>query len=272
MKHCPTCGREIAEPASVCESCEAWAAALVQPRPDSDDFGEFQPPSEPHVPAAAGAATPSVAPGAPRRRLLVIAGSVAAVAVIAIAAGFARGGSASHVSAAPAATPAAAPAPARPAPAAPAGVQRWSTENQASWVGNRRRAAAFELAAENVVKTWFGPVRPSLIVRCTAGAMETFVFTGSPMKIEPRAEGKTVTVSVDGEPMHTERWPDSDNHDALFAPDAAAFTERLRQARTLRFGYSPHNSSDVVAEFSVNGLDALLGAASKQCSASPRPR
>jgi hypothetical protein len=269
VKQCPTCGREIAQQATVCESCEAWAAALVQTRPADDDFAEFQPPSEADPPAAVRTA-PSAAPAAPRRHGLVMAVSIAAVAVIAIAIGFARGGSAPNASAAPAAAPAPAPAAAASAPAAPAGVQRWSTENQASWVGNRRRAAAFELPAENVVKTWFGPMRPLLIVRCTAGAIEAFVFTGSPMKIEPRAEGKTVTVSVDGEPVHTERWPDSDNHDALFAPDPAAFTARLRQARTLRFGYSPHNSSDVVAEFSVSGLDPLIGAASKQCAAPPR--
>ena len=269
MKHCPTCGREIAEPASVCEACEAWAAALVQPRPADDDFGEFQPQSEPDPAPAAVPARPSAAPAPPRRRVLVIAGSVGAVAVIAMAIGFARGGSASNGSATPAGTPAAAAAPAASAPPAPAGVQRWSTENQAMWVGNRRRAAAFELPAENIVKTWFGPVRPTLVVRCTAGEIETFVFTGSSMKIEPRAEGKTVTLSVDGEPMRTERWPDSDNHDALFAPDAPAFAQRLRQARTLRFGYSPHNSADVVAEFYVNGLDALIGGASKQCTAPP---
>ena len=85
------------------------------------------------------------------------------------------------------------------------------------------------------------------------------------MKIETRAAGKTVNLAMDDEPMRTERWPDSDDHDVLFAPDSAAFTRRLVTARTLRFSYSPHNASDVVAQFSVSGLDALLKAAAKDC-------
>ena len=137
-----------------------------------------------------------------------------------------------------------------------------------TWQGNHRRGAAtFELAAENAVKTWFGPARASLVVRCTARSIEAFVVTGSPMKIEPRVDGKTVTIRVDGEPVGTQRWIDSDDHTAVFAPDAAAFVQRLRKARSFDFGYSPHNSSDVVAQFNVVGIDGLIGAASRECGA-----
>jgi hypothetical protein len=259
VKPCPTCGREITDAASVCESCDAWAAALVDTRPPDS----AEPAGEQATAASAAAATTAkrAKPGG-RRELLFIGGAAIAVALT----GFALfgGGSPSSGPVTNAATSASA-APAAPPPPAPAGVQKWSAENQAAWLGNRRRAAAFELPAENIVKTWFGPVRPSLVVRCAEHKMEAFVFVGSPMKIEPRVEGKTVTISVDGEPVRTERWPDSDDHDALFAPDSAAFTARLRQARTLRFGWSPHNSSDAVAEFYVPGLDALIGAAAKEC-------
>ena len=180
----------------------------------------------------------------------------------------ARGGSppgASGVTDAPAAHVTPAPPSAPPATA----VQRWSTENQASWL-DRRRGAAFELLSENIVKTWFGPARPTLVIRCEAQSIEAFVVTGS-LKIDPRVEGKTVTISIDGEPARTEHWTDSDDHTAIFASDAAAFTQRLRTARMLHVGYSPHNSSDVVAQFHVAGLDALFAAASKHCGASPRP-
>jgi hypothetical protein len=85
------------------------------------------------------------------------------------------------------------------------------------------------------------------------------------MKIEPHTEGKTVTISVDDEPVRTERWPDSDDHDALFAPDGAAFAQRLLHAQTLRFGYSPHNASDVVAQFHVSGLAGLIEPVAKDC-------
>ena len=138
------------------------------------------------------------------------------------------------------------------------------------WLGNRRRGAAFELASENVVKMWFGAARASLVVRCAGQNIEAFVLTRSPLKIEPRLEGKTVTVSVDGEPARTEQWMDSDDRTALFAPHPDVFVQRLRNARTFDIGYRPHNSSDVVAQFHVAGIDQLLNGAAKECAASPR--
>ncbi|HET7695897.1 MAG TPA: hypothetical protein VFK57_09335 [Vicinamibacterales bacterium] len=200
-----------------------------------------------------------------RRQITFIAAGIAAAALTGLAMS-SRGGPASGAAAAagaPAADARTAPA-AAPAPTVARPVQTWSTENQATWLGGRRRGAAFELASENVVKTWFGPARASLVVRCAAQQVEAFVVTRSPMKIVPAVDGKSVTISVDGEPARTERWTDSDDHTAVFAPDPAAFVQRLRQARTFDFGYSPHNSSDVVAQFHVSGIEGLMAAA-REC-------
>jgi len=265
VKACPTCGREVAESVSVCDSCEAWATALVAPRPDDDAARISETPA-----AEATALVPAAKPApASHRQLTWIAAGVAVVALTGFAIS-ARGGSASNASG-PVAVPAtevrSAP-PTAPAPTAAPAVQTWSTEKRVTWLGNQRRAAAtFELASENVVKTWFGPARAALVVRCTARSIEAFVVTGSPIKIEPRVDGRTVTIRVDGEPVKSQRWVDSDDHTAVFAPDAAAFVQRLRKARSFDFGYSPHNSSDVVAQFNVLGIDGLIAAASKECGA-----
>jgi hypothetical protein len=170
-----------------------------------------------------------------------------------------RGGSAPTLSAAVTAHPSAAAV--LPATSA---IQKWNADNRAFWLGNQR-GAAFELLAENKVQTWFGPTQPTLVVRCTSRTTEVFVYTRSATRIEPRVEGKTVTVSVDGEPARTERWSDSDDRVALFAPDGAAFAQRLLKAQTLRFGYSPHNSSDVVAQFHVTGLAELVEPVAREC-------
>lgn len=253
----------------MCGSCEAWAAALVEPVEDA----ETAPPEEDaavevSAPVALAKAVSAERPGTSRRHLMLVAAGVACVAVTGFAISV-RGGSA-PAAAAPTVAPAAERTPSPPAatapPAAPS-VQTWSTENRATWLGNRRRGAAFDLESENTFKTWFGPARALLVVRCTPEELDAFVVTRSPMKIEPRVEGKSVTISVDGEPLRTEQWLDSDDRTAVFAPDPAAFVERLRKARSLSFGFSPHNASDVVAQFSVAGIDALLGG-SKQCGAS----
>jgi hypothetical protein len=280
VKACPTCGREIAESVSVCDACDAWAAALAEPRPDDAEPLKTidAPTAEETAPVAAAKAAPAGRPAASRRQLTYIAAGIGVVALTGFAIS-ARGGSASDASvAAPAPAPAATgrPAPsAAPAPAAAAAtaaaataVQTWSADNRNTWLGPRVRGAAFELLSEKAVKTWSGSARPSLVVRCTPHTIEAFIVTGSPLKIEPRIEGKRVTTSVDGEPLRTEHWVDADDRTAVFAPDPAAFVQRLRNGRSLAFGYSPHNSTDVVAQFNVAGIDPLIGAAAaKECRA-----
>jgi hypothetical protein len=258
LKRCSECAREIEESATVCDGCAAWMAEHLPASADDVVKASAQEPSTRAEPTI-----PTTGSGINRRDLLLVVAVVIGAAVVTFALLFARGGPSANVSAATAAT-----APRQPAPAESSAslvLHKWSTDNRAYWLGNQRHGAAFELQADNLVQTWFGPVRPTLVVRCTARTLQTFVYTGSPMKIEPHAEGKTVTLSVDDEPAKTERWPDSDDHDALFAPDGIAFAHRLLGARSLRFGYSPHNANDVVAHFHVSGLGELLDPVAKEC-------
>jgi hypothetical protein len=139
-----------------------------------------------------------------------------------------------------------------------------------AWVGTARHSSAFELAATNEVGVWLRKVRPVLIVRCMGRNTEAFVFTDSAAKMEPQDGDHTVHVRFDGESESTERWPDSAEHDALFAPDGAAFVARLQQSRTLDFGFTPHNSDPVVAHFSVAGLAGLLEPVARQCKSGDR--
>jgi hypothetical protein len=200
----------------------------------------------------------------------VIAGGAAAAAVILIAL-MMRGGGATEATTSASAGPGGTVAPAnvRPAPAgSPAAsslTQTWSAANSAYWVGSRRKSAAFELPAESIVQVWTRSVRPTLVVRCMAQSTQVFVVTESPMKIEPQTDDHTVTYSIDGQPTVTERWPDSDEHDALFAPNGEEFAKRLMRARSFRFGFTPHNVPSVATDFNVAGLAQLLEPVSKDC-------
>jgi hypothetical protein len=115
------------------------------------------------------------------------------------------------------------------------------------------------------VAIWQGIAQPMLVVRCDAGRLQTFVYTASAIQMEAIDQNHTVRVSFDGEPDVTERWADSDDHDALFAPDGAAFALRLLTAQKLRFSYTPHNAPRAVVEFETSGLDSLIAPAAKQC-------
>jgi hypothetical protein len=258
LNQCSRCSRDIPETSTACTFCDGQAPgagvtheqALVPVRATAPD-AEVLP-----VPANHAAR---------HRELILVILAVVSGGLMVFLLLFARSGSSSStVSAAPVD----ADAISRPRLLSPKEsgftAQHWTTDNRAHWLGGMR-GAAFELLSENTVQTWFGTAQPALIVRCTSKTVQAFIYTGSAMKIEPNTEGKTVTVSIDGEAVKTERWPDADDHDALFAPDGPAFTDRLLRARTLRFGYSPHNAKDVVAHFNVAGLAELIEPAAKEC-------
>lgn len=213
--------------------------------------------------AASAPLTPEAAkPAASNRGLMIVLGAVAAIGLFAFALLSAGGSSDSGSSAAAAAAGASAPPAVRPAPSA---TQTWSTANRSFWVGNRPRSAAFELLAENRVPVWMRTVQPALVVRCMSRSIQAFVVTESALKIEAQTEDHTVTFSFDDEPEAKEQWPDSEEHDALFAPDGSAFAERVMRARSLRFSYTPHNASTVTAYFNVGGLAPLIEPASRDC-------
>lgn len=190
--------------------------------------------------------------------LAVLGAGVATLAVLA-----ARGEPAAGV----VATPASVVAPPRARP--PAAMMTRSgpgwTANDARWVGNARKSVAFELPAHNKVSVWMREVQPLLVVRCIPGGTDVFVYTGSAAMIEPQTEDHTVRFAFDDEQDVRELWPDSAEHDALFAPDGAAFARRLMDVTTFRFGFTPHNAAPVTAHFQVSGLRDRLEPAAKAC-------
>ena len=146
----------------------------------------------------------------------------------------------------------------------PAAPVKWTSAGQARWVNPSRAAAAFEVAAERPVAIWNGTVTPSLVVRCNKGRVDAFVFTSSAARIEPEDENHTVKLEFDSQPAAHDRWPDSVEHDALFAPDGRAFVEQLSSSQTLRFTFAPHNAGPAAALFDVRGLKERM-AATKAC-------
>lgn len=139
------------------------------------------------------------------------------------------------------------------------------TPNRARWVANAPRSFAFELPSHNRVAIWMREVRPVLVVRCVPETTEVFVFTQSAAMIQAQTEDHTVVFSFDDEPETRELWPDAAEHDALFAPDGAAFAKRLLNAKTMRFGFTPHNAAPVTAHFQVSGLRNLVEPTAKTC-------
>lgn len=278
MRQCAACAREIPEWARICEHCgaqvqvEEEAAATLEadlsPVESLDEPVVASPiPSPAPDPAPTQAGVAPVATTVGRRELLTFLVVAAAAGLATLAFLVVRQAAPSKVAAATHATAASRSSAETAASPAAAG---WTTEHQAQWLGNRPHSAAFELPADNTVSIWLGKIRPILVVRCVAKRTETFVFTGSAIRIEPRTEDHTVRFAFDGGGEVSERWPDSAEHDALFAPDGGAFAERVAHAQTMTFGYAPHNAAPVVAKFHVAGLARFLEPAAKECGRAAR--
>lgn len=278
MNRCLRCAREIPEAGTLCDECGQHSADRSGPvlvigassRQESADANAAAPadvqgqqpvvivtppPAMPPPPAQ-----PPLARALASRRELVIALAAFVVAGIGTL-GFLSASSASRgdaMSATEARKPTASTSPRSVA------TPKWNSGNR-YWTGNQRHAIAFELSANNKVHVWQRDAQPVLVVRCQSKRTDAFVYIESAAKLEPRDQNHTVHVRFDDGPDTSERWPDSDEHVALFAPDGAAFAHRIIAARTLRFGYTPHNAEPVVAEFNVSGLSELIEPAARQC-------
>ena len=156
----------------------------------------------------------------------------------------------------------AAPAPA--AVVAPAVVSKWNAGNH-DWLANNKKAVAFEVKSINRVAVWQGVSQPVLVVRCDAGKIQAFVYTASAIQMEPQDENHSVGIRFDDQPESSERWADSSEHDALFAPDGAAFASKIASSTKVRFSYKPHNANRAVAEFPTSGLTQAMEPVAKQC-------
>ena len=216
---------------------------------------------------ASGPEAPVPSPSAPAPKgptlghLLAIGAAVAGGGLVTLLVMTSRPAAREEAHVAGPASAAAARAAARPGAPTPA----WSSRNQARWISNPRRNAAFELEANQPVAVWLKQVRPTLVVRCMDKRTDVFVYTDSAARIEEQDENHTVRVAFDGAAGTHERWPDSVEHDALFAPDGKAMAARLLAANQMRFTFSPHNAAPVTATFEVAGLGELLKPIAKRC-------
>lgn len=255
MNRCSQCGAEITESETICDRCAYEAADPVEGQPSLQSVLAQAAPS-----ASAVGAPPRPASAGTKRVL-----GFAVLGVVAFAGTLTLARLGSEAPASPESVsvdPSTASRPAVEASAA-AGTPKW--QSNAEWVGFQKRAVAFELPANNKVPVWLRQAHPYLVVRCIGKRLDAFVYMESTAQIEPQDERHTVRLRVDDAPEVTERWQDSDEHDALFAPDGVAFAQRLTRAQVLRVGYRPHNAAPVVAEFNVGGLSEVIAPFAAQC-------
>jgi hypothetical protein len=264
MSRCLKCAQVMDRDGTLCSLCEGHVAASASVTTEDDD-ATVPGIAVPHAGDSGQGST------APERRVWSRRHTWAATATAAVAAVMAvtvigTGGSGSQNGTAGMQQASVLTAtPSRGLPSASRAVHTWTDANSARWVSNYPRSIAFELPAENTASGWMTRVRPVLVVRCLANTTDAFVFTQVSAAIEPLDDRRTVQIGFDDEVPSTERWPGSPEHDALFAPDGVSLARRIAGARTMQFGFTPHNSPPAVIDFHVAGFSEHVGSVARLC-------
>lgn len=158
--------------------------------------------------------------------------------------------------------------PARPttSPASPSPGGKW-IGNQVEGETIYEKGVSFQLDAESIPP---GGRRPNLIVRCQNTRTAVILTTWTPTVAERRSPGRAVVgLSFDGEPASRERWRESSDREALFAPDAQRLARAIARAQTLRVEFTPADAPVVTVAFEVSGFDQHIATLASYCGWKP---
>ncbi|MBI2820992.1 MAG: hypothetical protein HYX74_02090 [Acidobacteria bacterium] len=70
-------------------------------------------------------------------------------------------------------------------------------------------------------------------------------------------------------PPHRQRWTESSDNEALFAPNAIRMARDIAKAKTLRIEFIPFNASPAVVTFHVSGFEEHIGKMAAACNWKP---
>ena len=151
------------------------------------------------------------------------------------------------------------------APATPPKGGKWVAEQGASQMDDSR-TVTFRLEAEAGIEGWLKRQKPVLIVRCRERSTNAYMVTGMSASVESGdLEGHTVRVRFDDSPAQRQRWTESTDNEALFAPRAIEFAKSVASAKMLRLEFTPFNASPVIATFEVAGFNEHIGKVGAAC-------
>ena len=150
---------------------------------------------------------------------------------------------------------------------APISKGKWDLSYSVSPMDDSR-TVVLKLDAENVIQGWPDNTElPYMIIRCKENKTELYIRTGmSAMPEYGLYNENTVRIRVDDNKPYKERWSESTDNEALFAPNAIGLAKKLNKAERMLFEFTPYNSNSQLAEFDVRGLNYYLSEIADTCN------
>lgn len=145
-------------------------------------------------------------------------------------------------------------------------IDQWIVEEGTSPMDDSRTVTV-RLEAENTVKGWLTNERPWLIIRCLENKTELAVLTGMSSSVEYGSLHRhTVRIRLDDDKPFSEKWSESTDDKALFAPRGIALAKKIAKAKKMLFEFVPFRGKTAIVEFSVDGLNKHLKKVADACN------
>ena len=142
---------------------------------------------------------------------------------------------------------------------------RWNVYHDVSTMDDTK-GITLTLKADNEIRAWLKQPQPMLVIRCHENKTEVYVQTGATPDPEyGRYNEATVRIRLDKQPAFKQVWSESTDREALFARNGVHLAKQLAKANHMAFQFTPFNSPPAIAEFTLTGLDGVLGQVAKAC-------
>ncbi len=154
-------------------------------------------------------------------------------------------------------------------PSSPAVSRRWTAKDIESEMPGAK-GVSFELDGTLLPPQGPNSRPPELIVRCQDNRTDVILVAGVNAAEErgPR-QGTSVSVRLDEAPARRERWRESSDREALYAPVPIRLAREIARAGTLQLEFATLDGPPVRVSFDVSGFDQHITRLASDCGWTP---
>lgn len=144
---------------------------------------------------------------------------------------------------------------------------KWSIQRSSSAMDDSKTVSLI-LDADNYIDAYYNKSeKPTLIIRCRENKTEIYIRTNVSANPELGLYNEfTVRIRLDEGKPFKQRWSESTDGKALFAPRSIALAKKISQSKIMLFEFTPYNSNSQLADFDVQGLEPYLKELAETCN------
>lgn len=133
------------------------------------------------------------------------------------------------------------------------------------------KTVILSLEGNEAIQGWLDSHAPTLVLRCQEHKTALYVDVGTSASVEggEQFDAHTVRLRIDQEPAFSEKWTESTDSKALFAPEPVSLIRKMEHGDRLLFQFVPFNADPATTSFDIKGLAGRVGDLAKACGWKP---